>query len=106
MSCCYCDPIGLDRYGYPKVDFMGRNKNGSWVRVTEGWFFPGEDTDETACYLECHVSSRGRIIIELNWCGVIHFDFETPLDDYLLPCSKTMTIGDYYQKYVKETKFD
>lgn len=88
--------VGLDSYGYPQICFMGKNENGQWIRVTQGWFLPEEWDDEPACYLEYHINDNGRVIVELNWLGIIYFDFVTPLDDYLLPCSQTMTIGELY----------
>ena len=88
----------LETYGYPKIEFMGKNENGCWVRVSQGWFLPEEYEDEPSCYLDFHINEHGRVIVVLEWLGIIHFNFETRLDDYLLPCSKTMTIGDYIKR--------
>ena len=91
------DPIGLDTYGYPKVCFVGRKH----VRISYGWFFPREFEDEPACYMDFYVDEHGEVSVLLDWTGIIFFDFITPLDEYLLPGSKTRTIGDLYKEEKK-----
>ena len=92
--------IGVEEYGYPQVMILGENpKNKTrWVRITQGWFFwDDEDYDSYATYIDFYINQDGEVDIILS-DPIIHFDFVTPLDDYLLPCSKTMTIGDYYRE--------
>lgn len=88
----------LEEYGYPQIDFMGKNENGHWIRVTQGWFLPREYKDEPSCYLDFYINEHERVIVVLEWLGIIHFEFETRLDDYLLPCSRYMTIGELYRE--------
>lgn len=52
------DPLGIDTYGYPKVDVQ---KGG--VRISEGWFFMGEDPDEPACYMDMYIWRDGAVTL-------------------------------------------
>lgn len=70
------DPLGLESYGYPKVDIMQDT-----VRISLGWFLPDLDPDEAAYYLDLYFSKDGshETVIDNMDC---HFDFWTPLKDY------------------------
>jgi len=75
--------LGLCEYGYPQIYFMGKNQHGSWVRITQGWFFPGLDENEPACYIDYYINDKGRVIVVLD-SAYFEFDFETPLNDYTI----------------------
>lgn len=85
--------IDVEEYGYPRICFLGKGS----IRITQGWFFPDVHPDEPATYIDLYINKNGKVLVVLD-NGVIWFDFVTPLDDYLLPCSKTMTIGDLYRQ--------
>lgn len=96
--------IGVEKYGYPKATIIGKNprNNTRWVRITQGWFFwDDEDKNSCATYIDLYVNQDGEVDVILS-DTTIFFDFVTPLDDYLLPCSKTISIGDLYQELEKE----
>jgi len=73
--------LELCEYGYPQIDFMGKNQHGSWVRITQGWFFPGLDENEPACYIDYYINDKGKVIVVLDG-AYFYFDFETPLNNY------------------------
>lgn len=81
------DTIGLDTYGYPKVDIMKGQ-----VRISLGWFFPDLDPDEPAYYIDIYIQDRSirgktidlnqgksRVIVTNGWWD---FDFWTPFKEY------------------------
>jgi len=51
--------------------------------------------------MDFYVDEHGEVSVLLDWTGIIFFDFITPLDEYLLPGSKTRTIGDLYKEEKK-----
>ena len=86
--------IGLEEYGYPKILLLDKG----WVRISQGWFFwDDEDEDSYATYLDFYINKDGKVSVILS-DPMIFFDFVTPLDDYLLPCSKTITVGDLHKE--------
>jgi len=99
------DNIGLEDYGYPRTDMMGKGPTGvGWIRVVHGWFFwDDENPDLCATYLETWVNEYGDITMMLS-DPTIYFDFVTPLDDYTMPGYTTYTIGDYVKKYNVKTR--
>lgn len=67
------DPIGVDTYGYPKVDIM----KGA-IRISDGWFFVGLDEDEPACYLDLYILRDGHVTLILDrLCNEIELDLGT-----------------------------
>lgn len=60
-----------------------------------------EDEHEPATYIDLYVNQEGEVTITLD-NPMIHFDFETPLDDYTLGGHSTMTIGEWYKEYGEE----
>ena len=71
------DAIGLDDYGYPQVDLF----NG-YARITFGWFFIDDCSDEPASYVEAWVDDKGKHRFVVDVYSGFSFDFVTKLRDY------------------------
>jgi hypothetical protein len=70
------NPLSFEDDGYPEIVFFR-----DAVRVTLGWFFAEEYSDEQASYIEVLVDIKGKSKIVLN-VGCFNFDFVTKLSDY------------------------
>jgi hypothetical protein len=72
------DAIGLDTYGYPRIDIM----RGA-VRITLGWFFVDDEfEDEPASYVEQWIDAKGKQRFVIDVYMSFSFDFITKLRDY------------------------
>lgn len=60
------DPLGVEQYGYPKVNFVEGRDGEMRVRFSEGWFLPGIDEDEPAYYMDYYIDNKGKVILLID----------------------------------------